>query len=79
MKLTTSTQVSVDGVMQGPGATLSEDERAVFRRGGWAHFGQRSRDGDGRDLPARRLEILPLRYGISWPFGVRWLFLWAIA
>src|SRR6266568_6985050 len=32
MKLTTTTQVSVDGVMQAPGGP-EEDER-----GGWAHF-----------------------------------------
>lgn len=38
MKLTTTTQVSVDGVMQGPGVNLGEDERDVFKRGGWAHF-----------------------------------------
>src|SRR4030081_541881 len=37
MKLTTTTQVSVDGVIQGPGG-LDEDERCVFERGGWAHF-----------------------------------------
>jgi dihydrofolate reductase len=37
VKLTTTTQVSVDGVMQGPGGP-EEDERGRFERGGWAHF-----------------------------------------
>ena len=37
MKLTTTAQVSVDGVMQGPGGP-EEDERQLFERGGWAHF-----------------------------------------
>jgi dihydrofolate reductase len=37
VKLTTTTQVSVDGVMQGPGGP-DEDERGRFERGGWAHF-----------------------------------------
>jgi dihydrofolate reductase len=37
MKLTITTQVSVDGVMQGPGGPEA-DERGRFERGGWAHF-----------------------------------------
>lgn len=36
MKLTTITQVSVDGVMQGNGGTSDEDRRNGFERGGWA-------------------------------------------
>ncbi|MFR9724340.1 dihydrofolate reductase family protein [Streptomyces sp. MS19] len=35
MKLTTMTQITVDGVMQGNGAT-SDDRRNGFERGGWA-------------------------------------------
>ena len=38
MKLTTITQVSVDGVMQGPGVNPVEGEDGVFARRGWAHF-----------------------------------------
>ena len=38
MKLATITQVSVDGVMQGPGANPVEGEGGVFERRGWAHF-----------------------------------------
>jgi dihydrofolate reductase len=35
MKLTSTTQVSVDGVMQAPGVS-DEDRRGGFERGGWA-------------------------------------------
>ena len=39
MKLTTTTQVSVDGVMQGPGLPVAGvAERGGFERDGWAHF-----------------------------------------
>ena len=39
MQLTTITQVSVDGAMQGPGAPVPGiAERGEFDRSGWAHF-----------------------------------------
>jgi dihydrofolate reductase len=36
MKLTTMTQVTVDGVMQGNGGASDEERRNGFERGGWA-------------------------------------------
>jgi dihydrofolate reductase len=36
MKLTTMTQVTVDGVMQGNGGVSEEDRKTGFERGGWA-------------------------------------------
>jgi dihydrofolate reductase len=39
MKLTTVTQVTVDGVMQGNGGASDDDRRNGFERGGWAMGG----------------------------------------
>lgn len=36
MKLTTMTQITVDGVMQGNGGASGENRRNGFERGGWA-------------------------------------------
>ena len=36
MKLTTMTQITVDGVVQGNGAASDEDRKGGFERGGWA-------------------------------------------
>src|SRR5437870_12959658 len=73
MKLTTTTQVSVDGVMQGPGGP-EEDERGVFERGGWAHFddeagtvmGEIYQRADAFLLGRRTYEIFARSWG-AWP------------
>ena len=54
MKLSTTAQVSVDGVMQGPGGP-EEDERGVFERGGWAHFDDEA--GTAMDEIYQRAEV----------------------
>ncbi|WP_433199966.1 dihydrofolate reductase family protein [Dactylosporangium sp. CS-047395] len=46
MKLTTMTQITVDGVVQGNGGTSDEDRRGGFTRGGWA-LGKGDRDTTG--------------------------------
>ena len=51
MKLTTMTQVTVDGVMQGNGGAWDDDRRNGFERGGWAM-------GVGDSAAARRRERL---------------------
>ena len=38
MRLTTITQVSLDGVMQAPGVNLAEGDDSMSERRGWAHF-----------------------------------------
>jgi dihydrofolate reductase len=73
MKLTTTTQVSVDGVMQGPGGP-EEDERGVFERGGWAHFDKEAgtvmdeiyRRADAFLFGRRTYEIFAGSWG-TWP------------
>jgi len=73
MKLTTTTQVSVDGVMQGPGGS-EEDRRGVFERGGWAHFdneagtvmGEIYRRADAFLFGRRTYEIFAGSWG-AWP------------
>jgi hypothetical protein len=55
MKLTSTTNVSVDGVMQSLGVP-DEDRRGGFERGGWALplFDKEAATSLLRDLPARR-------------------------
>jgi dihydrofolate reductase len=73
MKLTTTTQVSVDGVMQGPGGP-EEDELGVFERGGWAHFDDEAgaamdeihRRADAFLFGRRTYEIFARTWG-AWP------------
>jgi dihydrofolate reductase len=73
MKLTTTTQISVDGVMQGPGGP-EEDERGRFERGGWAHFDNESgkvmdeifRRADAFLFGRRTYEIFAGSWG-TWP------------
>jgi hypothetical protein len=42
MKLTTTMQVSVDGVMEGPGPDPTKTAAEDFERAGWAHFDDES-------------------------------------
>jgi dihydrofolate reductase len=73
MKLTTTMQVSIDGVMQGPGGP-EEDERGRFERGGWAHFDKEAgtamgdiyRRADAFLFGRRTYEIFAGSWG-AWP------------
>ena len=73
MRLTTTTQLSVDGVMQAPGVNVGDEERG-FERGGWAHFddeaGSAMEEIFGRAgaflLGRRTYELFASTWG-SWP------------
>ena len=73
MRLTTTTQLSLDGVMQAPGVNVGEEERGFDRRG-WAHFDDEA--GAAMDeifgragaflLGRRTYELFAATWG-SWP------------
>jgi dihydrofolate reductase len=73
MKLTTMTQVTVDGVMQGNGGASEEDRRNGFERGGWAlgkgdsstttYIKQAFQRADGFLLGRRTYELFATAWG----------------
>jgi dihydrofolate reductase len=63
VKLTTMTQVTVDGVMQGNGGATDEDRRNGFERGGWAR-------GAGDDETLTFINQT-YRHADAFPFGRR--------
>ncbi len=79
MKLTTMTQITVDGVTQGNGGASEEDHRNGFDRGGWAlgagddgtrtFITQTYRRADAFLFGRRTYEL----FADSWEFGTaRW-------
>ena len=67
MRLTTTTQLSVDGVMQAPGVNVGEEE-AGFERRGWAHFDDEALEllGDAmEDTQAALLQAGNPRQGVA--------------
>jgi dihydrofolate reductase len=79
MKLTTMTQVTIDGVMQGNGGASDEDRRNGFERGGWARGkGDNETDADSNQtyqradaflLGRRTYELFAGSWG-SWTSGM---------
>ncbi|MFF0813667.1 dihydrofolate reductase family protein [Rhodococcus sp. NPDC003318] len=85
MKLTTITQITVDGVVQGNGGATDEDRRNGFERGGWAmgagdeetrsFITQTYRRADGFLFGRRTYELFAASWGTvddmrSHPIGV---------
>lgn len=83
MKLTTMTQVTLDGVMQGNGGASDEDRRNGFERGGWAlgrgdnetvtFINQTYQRADAFLLGRRTYELFADSWGVLDGTGCPWL------